>query len=94
MGSVRKCVIHGFAERSAYSPLVGVPQVAPFFTFPVFFMVLYDFPRDRKFIYQLFLTVSTWMWAFYLLLVMYMCAYYGHRKALFSCGSKDFLATF
>ena len=57
-------------------------------------MVLYDLPRDRNWIYQAVLMVSTWMWGIYQILVMYLCAYYGGHKPLMSCGSKDFLATF
>jgi osomolarity two-component system, sensor histidine kinase SLN1 len=47
--------------------------VAPAFTFPLFFMVVYDFPRDRPMLYQTFLTVSTWMWGTYQLFFMYVC---------------------
>lgn len=39
--------------------------IAPIFTFPVFFMVAYDFPRDRRVFYQIFLAISTWMWSSY-----------------------------
>ncbi|THG98478.1 hypothetical protein EW026_g3717 [Hermanssonia centrifuga] len=68
--------------------------IAPTFSFPIFFMVLYDFPRDRPILYQTVLTFSTWMYGIYQILFMFMCAYYGHHKAIMSCGSKDFLATF
>lgn len=45
-------------------------QVAPFFTFPLFFMVVYDFPRDRPWLYQIYLTFSTWVWSVYQILFM------------------------
>ncbi|KAI0339670.1 hypothetical protein BDW22DRAFT_1455391 [Trametopsis cervina] len=68
--------------------------VAPPFTFAIFFMILFDFPRRRRLVYQVTLTVSTWMWAVYLLLVMYLCGYYKKETARFDCGTKDFLAMF
>jgi len=36
--------------------------VAPVLSLPVVFMVLYDWPRDRAYIYQIFLIVSIWCW--------------------------------
>ncbi|KIP07108.1 hypothetical protein PHLGIDRAFT_30145 [Phlebiopsis gigantea 11061_1 CR5-6] len=68
--------------------------IAPAFTFPLFLMVLYDLPRDHNWIYQTLLTISTWMWGCYQILTMYLCAYYGGHRAVISCGTKDFLATF
>ena len=37
-------------------------QVAPVFTVPLVLMVIYDFPRDRPWCYQLYLTFSVWIW--------------------------------
>lgn len=68
--------------------------IAPAFTFPILFMVLWDFPRDRSWVYQIVLTISTWMWGVFQILVMYLCAYYGGHKRYMWCGTKDFLATF
>lgn len=45
-------------------------QVAPALTFPLFFFVAYDFPRDRPVFYQIYLTLSTWCWAWYQILFM------------------------
>ncbi|KAI0091448.1 hypothetical protein BDY19DRAFT_983786 [Irpex rosettiformis] len=67
--------------------------VAPALTFPVFFMVVYDFPRDRPILYQIFLTFSTWMWSIYQLFYMFFCGFYG-SSSHFSCENKDFLLTF
>ncbi|GJE93893.1 hybrid sensor histidine kinase/response regulator [Phanerochaete sordida] len=68
--------------------------IAPAFTFPILFMVLWDFPRDRNWIYQIVLMFATWMWGVFQILVMYLCAYYGGHRPFMSCGTKDFLATF
>ncbi|KAH9945766.1 hypothetical protein B0H21DRAFT_693809 [Amylocystis lapponica] len=67
--------------------------VAPALTFPVFPMVLYDFPRDRSNLYQVFLVFSTWSWSIYQVLFIYLCGYYLSASH-FTCGSKDFLTTF
>lgn len=73
-------------------------QVAPAFSFPIFFMVLWDFPRDRPWIYQTVLTFSAWQYAIYQIFFMYLCDYYGPSPAvphgLFQCGTRDFLPTF
>ncbi|KAI0701497.1 hypothetical protein BC835DRAFT_1322983 [Cytidiella melzeri] len=66
--------------------------IAPAFTFPLFFMIVYDFPRNRRVLYQVFLTMSTWMWSIYLLCEMFSCGYYTPHKE--KCGSKDFLSIF
>lgn len=34
-------------------------------------MIVYDFPRDRRLLYQSYLTVSIWMWSAYQ--VLFMC---------------------
>ncbi|KAF7795011.1 hypothetical protein EIP86_006155 [Pleurotus ostreatoroseus] len=72
--------------------------IAPAFSFPILFMVLWDFPRDRPWIYQSVLTVSAWQYGVYQILFMYLCDYYGPSSAiphsLFNCGNRDFLPTF
>ncbi|KAI0685603.1 hypothetical protein BC835DRAFT_1289856 [Cytidiella melzeri] len=67
--------------------------VAPALTFPLFFMVAYDFPRDRPIFYQVVLAISTWMWSSYQVLFMFFCGFYGSTQ-VFNCEGKDFLLTF
>jgi osomolarity two-component system, sensor histidine kinase SLN1 len=38
-------------------------QVSPLVTLPLFFFVLFDFPRDRPIIYQLWLCSATYSWS-------------------------------
>jgi osomolarity two-component system sensor histidine kinase SLN1 len=68
--------------------------IAPFFSIPIVLMVIFDFPRDRDILYQLFLVFSVWIWPLYDILSIYLCGFYNQRFSLFSCGSKDFLGTF
>jgi osomolarity two-component system sensor histidine kinase SLN1 len=37
-------------------------QFVPLITLPVTGMIMWDFPRDRDFIYQIWISVATWMW--------------------------------
>ncbi|KIP05565.1 hypothetical protein PHLGIDRAFT_128820 [Phlebiopsis gigantea 11061_1 CR5-6] len=67
--------------------------VTPAATFPLFFMVVYDFPRDRPVLYQCYLAFSTWSWSCYQILFMYLCGFYLNHPR-FSCENKDFLTTF
>jgi hypothetical protein len=42
-----------------------IAQVAPFFTLPIPFMIMWDWPREgsvKALLYQFFITVTTWMW--------------------------------
>ncbi|KAF9649944.1 hypothetical protein BDM02DRAFT_3093963 [Thelephora ganbajun] len=70
--------------------------IAPAFTVPLVFMVIYDFPRDRPWCYQIYLAFSIWSWSLFQIVSMHICGFYAkdipHR--LFPCGSKDFLSTF
>ena len=59
------------------------------FTFPILPMVVFDLPRNHRIIYQAFLSISTWMWAIYLISVMFTCGFYTPHKG--DCGTKDFL---
>ncbi|KAJ7625491.1 hypothetical protein FB45DRAFT_921577 [Roridomyces roridus] len=68
--------------------------VATVFSVPVIFMVVYDWPRDRSWPYQLFVGFSTWMWAFYYVLSMWLCGFYNSNFSLWSCGNKDFTGMF
>jgi hypothetical protein len=67
--------------------------IAPLLTFPIFFFVIFDFPRDRPFIYQILVIISVYAWSIYQLLFIFLCGYYNHRPH-FSCGSRDFIGIF
>jgi osomolarity two-component system sensor histidine kinase SLN1 len=68
--------------------------IASVLTFPLFFFVVFDIPRDYDILYQIFLTVSVWSWGFYQIVFMYLCGYYSKPHAHLSCGAKDFIGTF
>ncbi|KAI0318763.1 hypothetical protein OF83DRAFT_1231076 [Amylostereum chailletii] len=68
--------------------------LAPAITFPILFMVMYDFPRDRPNFYQFCLSISLWSWAVYQILFIFLCGKYDGRFSKFTCGDKDFLGTF
>jgi osomolarity two-component system, sensor histidine kinase SLN1 len=67
--------------------------VAVILTFPIFFAVIFDWPRDRSTFYQIFLTVSVYSWSVYQLFFIYFCGYYSHNSH-FRCGKKDFIGIF
>ncbi|EIN11065.1 hypothetical protein PUNSTDRAFT_125617 [Punctularia strigosozonata HHB-11173 SS5] len=62
-------------------------------TLPILFMVMYDWPRDRPKLYQIFLSVQVWSWSFYQVAFMYACGFYRHPER-HTCGTKDFIGTF
>ncbi|KAJ3558702.1 hypothetical protein NM688_g766 [Phlebia brevispora] len=66
----------------------------PVFTFPLFFMVVYDWPRDRSYFYQFYLAFSTWSWSCYQIIFMFLCGFYDMNQSRFGCENKDFLLTF
>lgn len=68
--------------------------ISPVFTFPLFFMVVYDFPRDRPVFYQMYLTFSTWMWSVFQVVFIYLCGFYTSSPGRIDCEGKDFLTTF
>ncbi|KAI0091492.1 hypothetical protein BDY19DRAFT_629129 [Irpex rosettiformis] len=63
--------------------------IAPTFTFPILPMIVFDLPRNHRIIFQVFLSISTWMWAIYLVAIMYTCGFYTQHR---DCGTKDFLS--
>ncbi|KAF9525965.1 hypothetical protein CPB83DRAFT_858706 [Crepidotus variabilis] len=65
--------------------------IAPMLSLPVIFMVMYDWPRDRPYLYQTFLIVSVWCWAFYQVIFILACGYYSPVP---KCNGRDFMATF
>ncbi|KAG7094161.1 hypothetical protein E1B28_007772 [Marasmius oreades] len=71
--------------------------LGPAFSFPVPFMVMYDWPKARNgiFFYQCYLGLTVWIWALQIILVMYACGIYSTSHQLFSCpSSRDFIGTF
>ncbi|KZS94496.1 hypothetical protein SISNIDRAFT_453422 [Sistotremastrum niveocremeum HHB9708] len=67
--------------------------IAPCLTVPLPFMVIYDWPVDRRLFYQPFLGISAWSWSIYQLLFVYLCGLYGSHSH-FPCGNNDFLDLF
>ncbi|KAJ7902547.1 histidine kinase [Mycena olivaceomarginata] len=72
--------------------------VAPVLSLPVLFMCAYNWPHDRPLFFQTWLCVLTWSWSFYDTLYAYLCGFYSTAAMphhhFFTCGTKDFLATF
>lgn len=71
--------------------------VAPVFTVPLVFLVIYDFPRDRPWCYQVYLAFCVWIWPLFQSISMRLCGFYdknGGSNRLYLCGTEDFLTTF
>ncbi|KAJ3795927.1 hypothetical protein GGU11DRAFT_686862 [Lentinula aff. detonsa] len=64
--------------------------IAPAFTLPIFVMIMYNWPRDRRVIYQFFVAFALWMWPFDLVLNMRLCGFYDSSIAIIPCNGKDF----
>ena len=45
-------------------------QIGPLLCLPLFFLVVYDFPRDRPWLYQTYLGLSVWSWPLYTVVFM------------------------
>lgn len=45
-------------------------QIGPLLCLPLFFLVVYDFPRDRPWLYQTYLALSVWSWPLYTITFM------------------------
>ncbi|KAI0689456.1 hypothetical protein C8T65DRAFT_746171 [Cerioporus squamosus] len=63
--------------------------LAPSFAIPP--MVIYDWPRDRNFIYQSVLVFAIWIWSTYQVIFIYLCGQYNPSHSKFSCNNKDYL---
>ncbi|KIK51405.1 hypothetical protein GYMLUDRAFT_50559 [Collybiopsis luxurians FD-317 M1] len=71
--------------------------IAPVFTIPIFVMVMYSWPRDRRVLFQFFVTFALWMWPFILIINIRICGFYATPQfsgALVSCHGKDFINVF
>ncbi|KAF8902397.1 hypothetical protein CPB84DRAFT_1678868 [Gymnopilus junonius] len=64
--------------------------IAPVLSLPIVFMVMYDWPRDRPYIYQVYLVISIWCWSFYQVIFILACRFYSNHP---NCGNRDFLGT-
>lgn len=60
-----------FTPRMQSQPL-GLVQ--PVVTLPLFPMIMWDFPRDRPILYQIFACCSVWSWCVYLLSGLFACS--------------------
>ncbi|KAG8735593.1 hypothetical protein FRC12_017999, partial [Ceratobasidium sp. 428] len=67
--------------------------IAPAMTVPAPLFVIFDGYRRAPVLYQIWLTAQTYMWAFYNLLFIHLCGFYGQRS-YWSCGKRDFLGLF
>ncbi|TFY68845.1 hypothetical protein EVJ58_g762 [Rhodofomes roseus] len=67
--------------------------IAPAATFPIFVFVMFDFPRDRPTLYQCWVTFAIWQWAFYNVIMMYLCGFYT-KDGILPCSNRDFLTLF
>ncbi|KDR80820.1 hypothetical protein GALMADRAFT_241276 [Galerina marginata CBS 339.88] len=82
-----------------HNPIVQLDKifyfgVAPLLSFPIVFMVMYDWPRDRPYTYQVFLIVSIWCWSFYQVIFIIVCGFYTLPANHNHCGTRDFLGLF
>ncbi|KAI5122480.1 hypothetical protein M0805_001390 [Coniferiporia weirii] len=69
--------------------------ISPVLTLPIPFFVIFDFARDRTYIYHSLVTLSTWSWSIYQIIYIFACGYYsGDEDLNLPCGSKDFLSLF
>ncbi|KAJ3873029.1 hypothetical protein F5051DRAFT_338320 [Lentinula edodes] len=70
--------------------------IAPAFTVPIFVMIMYNWPRDHRVLYQFFVVFSLWMWYVYdwpfdLIITMRLCGFYDSSISVISCNGKDFI---
>ncbi|KAJ4475940.1 hypothetical protein C8J55DRAFT_122199 [Lentinula edodes] len=65
--------------------------IAPAFTVPIFVMIMYNWPRDHRVLYQFFVVFSLWMWPFDLIITMRLCGFYDSSISVISCNGKDFI---
>ncbi|KAF9653820.1 hypothetical protein BDM02DRAFT_3215706 [Thelephora ganbajun] len=78
------------------SDIIFYYVIGPLLCLPLFFLVVYDFPRDRPWLYQTYLGLSVWSWPLYTITFMYICGYYAPHKdyVIYDCGAKDFISLF
>lgn len=62
--------------------------------FPLPFVVIYDVPRHRPVLYQIYIATAAWALAFYTTAYMFACDFYGTRTGSNHCGARDFITFF
>ncbi|KAG8745674.1 hypothetical protein FRC10_007371 [Ceratobasidium sp. 414] len=67
--------------------------IATVMTIPGPFFILFDGYRRAPVAYQIWLTLQTYMWAFYNVLFIHLCGFYG-QHSYWSCGNHDFIGLF
>ncbi|QRV74014.1 protein-histidine kinase [Ceratobasidium sp. AG-Ba] len=67
--------------------------IATAMTIPGPFLIIFDGYRRAPVAYQIWLTLQTYMWAFYNLLFIHLCGFYG-QHSYWPCGRRDFLGLF
>ncbi|KAH6915774.1 hypothetical protein BKA70DRAFT_469829 [Coprinopsis sp. MPI-PUGE-AT-0042] len=60
--------------------------IASVLSLPVVLLVMYDFPRDRQYLYQSWVVLSVWCWPFYHVIYINSCGFYTNGW----CGGRDF----
>lgn len=61
----------GTSSRAMLLSLIPkLSQIGPLLCLPLFFLVVYDFPRDRPWFYQTYLALSVWSWPLYIVIFM------------------------
>ncbi|KAG7094130.1 hypothetical protein E1B28_007742 [Marasmius oreades] len=68
--------------------------IAPVLSVPLVILCAYNWPRDHSAFFQCFLCISAWSWSFYQVIFAWLCGYAPGGERIFTCGTKDFLATF
>ena len=64
-------VSRGTSSRAiSLSLSTKLSQIGPLLCLPLFFLVVYDFPRDRPWFYQTYLALSVWSWPLYIIVFM------------------------
>ncbi|KAF8806887.1 hypothetical protein BYT27DRAFT_7140360 [Phlegmacium glaucopus] len=79
-----------------HNPIVFLDKIfflgiAPALSLPIVVMVMYDWPRDRPYIYQTALIASIWCWSIYQVIFIMSCGFYTQFP---NCQGRDFMATF
>ncbi|TDL16755.1 hypothetical protein BD410DRAFT_901857 [Rickenella mellea] len=76
----------------AQSDIIFIYGFGGFLSVPLLFFIAFEFPRLHSLLYQLYLFVCVWSWAYYSTIIMFSCHFYP--RATTHCGSRDFLGLF
>ncbi|KAG8925262.1 hypothetical protein FRC02_009810 [Tulasnella sp. 418] len=64
--------------------------VAPLLIVPLPLMVLFDFPKTRRILWQCWMSIAVWVWPAYILILMQLCGFYNSKEAVLNCKGKEF----